>query len=192
MLTKRNGYADVSGLSRLVFLISKAPALVVLQRGRSGVNCAAVYRTLLLRVEWRRLKHVSKWSYPVTSDPNSKKPVSKMQVTGRALGSQGCSCSTLPHQAGKQFLAFQSRARVQSKRVAAQRVVAANNPVATVEKTLEKTVSKVAESAKKVVGEVTDASKPDLNKVVLLQGARSDQLLTRSPTNAFSILPIFF
>lgn len=81
---------------------------------------------------------------------------------------------------------------MQSKRVAAQRVVAANNPVATVEKTLEKTVSKVAESAKKVVGEVTDASKPDLNKVVLLQGARSDQLLTRSPTNAFSILPIFF
>ena len=81
---------------------------------------------------------------------------------------------------------------MQSKRVAAQRVVAKSNPVATVEKTLEKTVSKVAESAKKVVEEVTESSKPDLSKVVLLQGAKSGQLLIRSPTDAFSIFTHMF
>lgn len=139
------------------------------------------------------MKHVLKSGHTLfTLDPNSQKPVSKMQVTGRALGSQGCSCSLLPHQSGRQLLAFQSRARVQSKRVATQRVVAASNPVATVEKTLEKTVSKVAEGAKKVVEEVTESSKPDLSKVVLLQGAKTGQLLTRSPTDAFSILSIWF
>ncbi len=104
-------------------------------------------------------------------------PVSKMQVSGRALASGGCSCSTIPHQFGRQVLAFQTKARVQSKRVSAQRTVAASTPVATVEKKLKKTASKVADTAKDVADKVVGVSKPDLSKVVLLQGEKVPSFL---------------
>ena len=93
-----------------------------------------------------------------------------MQVSGRALGSSGCSCSTIPHQFGRQVLTFQNRSLLQSKRAVAQRVVAASTPVATVEKKLKKTASKIADTAKDVAEKVTPSAKPDLSKVVLLQG----------------------
>lgn len=93
-----------------------------------------------------------------------------MQVSGRALGSSGCSCSTIPHQFGRQILTFQNRSQLQSKRAVAQRVVAASTPVATVEKKLKKTASKIADTAKDVAEKVTSSAKPDLSKVVLLQG----------------------
>ncbi|KAK9918323.1 hypothetical protein WJX75_003181 [Coccomyxa subellipsoidea] len=92
-----------------------------------------------------------------------------MQVSGRAFGSSGCSCSTIPHQFGRQVLTFQNRSLLQSKRAVAQRVVAASTPVATVEKKLKKTASKIADTATDVAEKVTLSAKPDLSKVVLLQ-----------------------
>lgn len=84
-------------------------------------------------------------------------------------------------------MAFQTRPRLQSKRAAAQRIVAATTPVATVEKTLEKTASKIAEGAEKAVEKVVGSEKPDLGKAILLQGARRGQLLLGSPSSDLSI-----
>jgi hypothetical protein len=91
----------------------------------------------------------------------------------RAIGGSTRSTSPLSASTSKPSVAFQPRSRSISKRTALQRVVASSNPVATVEKTLEKAASTVADSAKAVVEEVTPTfAKQDLDNVILLQGAQ--------------------
>ena len=81
--------------------------------------------------------------------------------------------SLLPKSNGCNVLAFSTRKGLETR--ASRRcstVVAASNPVAEVQQTLERTVSTVADTVKDVATEVTEPAKGlGLKEVILLQGA---------------------